>query len=300
MTIESLAQTEQRRGVWMAVGAYLLWGLAPVYFKWLVEIPAYEILAHRVVWSVPLILLLLLVMRLHVPWRELRQQPQLLGRLAISSVMIGSNWFMFVWAVTSGRILETSLGYFINPLFTIALGVLVLRESLSQAQKIALLLALLGVGWQIYIRGTLPWVALGLAGTFGIYSLIRKQTPVGALGGLLVETSFLLPVALAYLSWLLIHNTGALSTGSWGLRGLLVCAGIVTTVPLALFSGGARRISLSFMGFLQYISPSCTFLLAIFVYREPFDQHRFISFVAIWLGLALISWDNWQRRKRKA
>ena len=255
-----------RAGVSQAIAAYLIWGLAPIYFKWLSEVPADEILAHRIAWSVPVTWLLIVLMRQPQQWLSIFRQPPLLGRLAISAALVSANWFVFVWAIANNRILDTSLGYFINPLLTIALGVVVLKERLSALKWAALLLALVGVGWQVLVIGGVPWVSLSLATTFALYGLMRKQTPVSPLNGLMVETLLLAPIALAYLYWLTAGNANHFGELGWRTDGLLMLAGVVTSVPLALFAAGARRLTLTTMGFLQYIAPSCTFLLAIFVY----------------------------------
>lgn len=292
--------SEHRKGLMMSFAAYLLWGLAPVYFKALSTVPAHEILAHRIIWSVPFVFILFAVLRQTPQWQQILRTPALLKYLVLSALLVSANWFIFVWAVTAGRILDTSLGYFINPLFTIALGVIVLHEKLNHWQWAAVLFAVAGVLWQIIALGDLPWVSLGLAFTFGLYGLIRKRTPVAALDGLLIETGLLFPIALLYLVQLHAQGGGEfgreLATNSVSISLWLLLAGVVTTVPLALFAAGARRIPLSTMGFLQYTSPSCTFFLAIFVYHEAFDHNKLISFVCIWLGLAALSIDGFRRR----
>ncbi|QGX39497.1 EamA family transporter RarD [Permianibacter aggregans] len=289
-----------RAGVSQAIAAYLIWGLAPIYFKWLSEVPADEILAHRIAWSVPVTWLLIVLMRQPQQWLAIFRQPSLLGRLAISAALVSANWFVFVWAIANNRILDTSLGYFINPLLTIALGVVVLKEHLSTLKWAALLLALVGVGWQVLVIGGVPWVSLSLATTFALYGLMRKQTPVSPLNGLMVETLLLAPIALAYLYWLTAGNANHFGELGWRTDGLLMLAGVVTSVPLALFAAGARRLTLTTMGFLQYIAPSCTFLLAIFVYQEPFSLTRLASFACIWAGLVLLSIESLRDRKRQS
>ncbi|NQD35512.1 EamA family transporter RarD [Permianibacter sp. IMCC34836] len=289
--------TEHRRGLLLAGSAYLMWGLVPIYFKAVASVPAHEILAHRIVWSIPIAILLIVALR--QPWqlREIVSKPRLFGTLILSALLVSTNWFIYTWAVTHERVLDTSLGYFINPLLTIALGVLVLRERLSGVQKLALLLAAFGVGWLIYARGTLPWIALGLALSFGLYGLIRKRTAVNAINGFLIETAVLMPVALIYLSWLHAGGQGQFVHAGWWLSLLLVFGGVVTAVPLSLFAAGVQRIPLTTLGFLQYLSPSLVFLLAVFVYHEPFDHDRLVSFACIWTGLALLTGHNlWQRR----
>lgn len=289
-----------RAGVSQAIAAYLIWGLAPIYFKWLSEVPADEILAHRIAWSVPVTWLLIVLMRQPQQWLAIFRQPSLLARLAISAALVSANWFVFVWAIANNRILDTSLGYFINPLLTIALGVVVLKERLSTLKWAALLLALVGVGWQVLVIGGVPWVSLSLATTFALYGLMRKQTPVSPLNGLMVETLLLAPIALGYLYWLTAGNANHFGELGWRTDGLLMLAGVVTSVPLALFAAGARRLTLTTMGFLQYIAPSCTFLLAIFVYQEPFSLTRLASFACIWAGLVLLSIESLRDRKRQS
>lgn len=277
-----------QRGILAAFSAYLMWGLVPVYFKAVSAASAAEIMAHRVLWSVPVALLLIWLLRQPLQLALIFRDRKLLGRLIMSALAVSMNWFIFTWAVTQGRILDTSLGYFINPLLTILLGVVVLSEKLSRFKLAALLLAAAGVLWQIVVRGELPWISLSLAVTFSLYGLIRKQTPVNSLNGLLVETLLLSPIALIYLIPHLQAGDLAFLHQSWQLDLLLMAAGIVTTVPLSLFAAGARRITLTTLGFLQYTSPSCTLLLAIWVYDEPFDSQRLISFICIWAGLLLL------------
>lgn len=292
--------TEHRRGLLLAGSAYLIWGLVPLYFKAVASVPAQEILAHRIVWSIPVALLLIVLLRQPLQLLAILKDRRLFGTLILSSLLVSTNWFIYTWAITHDRVLETSLGYFINPLLTIGLGVLVLRERLSPVQKWALLLAAVGVGWQVYARGELPWIALGLALSFGLYGLIRKRTQVNAINGFLVETAILMPVALLYLLWLEGGAGGQFGHAGLALSLLLVMGGVVTAVPLSLFAAGVQRIPLTTLGFLQYLSPSLVFLLALFVYHEPFDRDRLISFTCIWTGLALVTGHSlWQRRQAR-
>lgn len=289
--------TEHRRGLLLAGSAYLIWGLVPIYFKAVASVPAGEILAHRIVWSIPIALLLILLLRQPLQLKSIVQNRRLLGTLVLSSLLVSTNWFIYTWAIVNDRVLETSLGYFINPLLTIGLGVVVLRERLSLVQKVALLLAAVGVGWLIYARGELPWIALGLAFSFGLYGLVRKRTAVHPINGFLIETMVLAPLALGYLVWLEQGSAGQFAHAGWALSVLLILGGVVTAVPLSLFAAGVQRIPLTSLGFLQYLSPSLVFLLAVFVYHEPFDHNRLISFVCIWAGLALVTGHSlWQRR----
>lgn len=284
----------ERKGIAAALTAYTLWGLVPVFFKQLASVPALEIIAHRVLWSLLLLGVLLAVRgRLGVVWTA-AQNPRILARVALASALLTINWLTFVWAVNVNRVLETSLGYFITPLISVVLAVLVLGERLRPRQWAAVALAVCGValeGWRI---GGLPWVSLVLAGSFGMYGLLRKQLPLDAANGLLLETACAAPVAALYLLWLgsAGHFGDVITTDL-----LLVASGAVTAIPLLLFAIGARRLPLVTLGFLQYIAPSLTFLLAIFYYGEAMNLSRLLAFVAIWLGLALYSADLLLRRR---
>lgn len=283
----------QRQGVLAALAAYILWGLVPIYFKQLAGVPAGEIIAHRVLWSLLLMLMLLGVLgRLGATWTAACNL-RTLGRAALAAALVMTNWLTFVWAVNADRILETSLGYFITPLVSIVLGVLVLHERLRSRQWAAVLLAVAGVaieGWRI---GGLPWVSLVLAASFGSYGLLRKQLPVDAAGGLLLETACATPFALLYLLWL--GNAGNFGNTS-PTDILLVASGAVTAIPLLLFAIGARRLPLATMGFLQYVAPSISFGVAILFYGEPMNNARLLAFAAIWSGLVLYTADLLLRR----
>jgi chloramphenicol-sensitive protein RarD len=287
-----------REGIAAALGAYVLWGLVPIFFKQLGGVPALEIIAHRVVWSLLLVGGLLAARgQLGSVWHHARNLRTLL-HAAIAAALVMTNWFVFVWAVNADRILETSLGYFITPLVSIVLGVVVLHERLRPRQWVAVALALTGValeGWRI---GSLPWVSLVLAATFGSYGLLRKQLPVDAAGGLLLETACAAPFAALYLLWLgTMGNMGHFGQ-TVTIDVLLVASGAVTAIPLLLFAIGARRLPLATMGFLQYVAPSLSFLVAIFFYAEPMNLSRLLAFAAIWVGLALYTADMLLERRR--
>lgn len=286
--------TAERDGIIAALGAYVTWGLVPIFFKQLGHVPALEIIAHRVVWSLLLVGALLLIRsRLGSVWNAARN-PRILARAAFAAALVMTNWLVFVWAVNAGRILETSFGYFITPLVSIVLAVLVLGERLRPRQWVAVSLACIGValeGWRV---GGLPWVSLTLAITFGSYGLLRKQLPVDAAGGLLLETACATPLALGYLLWL--GNTGSFGADT-PTNLLLIATGPVTAIPLLLFAIGARRLPLATLGFLQYTAPSLTFLVAIFLYGEPMNLAHLIAFAAIWAGLALYTTDMVLQRR---
>lgn len=289
-----------RTGVIHAASAYIIWGIIPVYWKQITEADAAEIVAHRIVWTLAFTLLLLhlrgRIGQLFVALRDLKS----LLALVVSSVLIALNWGIFIWAVMSDRIIETSLGYYINPLVSFLLGVLVLKERLTMPQKVAVGLAVLGVANQTLALGFLPWVSLVLAASFGVYGLIRKTVNVESIEGLTVETIVLLPLSGLYLFYL--FSTEALSFGHHGAVNdlLLLFAGPLTAIPLLLFASGARRIPLFMIGFLQYLAPTISLSLAVFVYSETFTQAHGVTFALIWAALALVSWEAFRRERYSA
>ena len=291
-------QTGVRTGLTAAIAAFSLWGLTPIDFKWVAAVPASEIVAHRVVWSVVLLGLLVLARRHWHRVTAVFRQPRLLATLGLTAVLNGTNWLIFVWAIAHDQVLETSLGYFINPLLSVLLGRLFLGERLRPWQSAAVLLAMAGVLWRIVGVGHLPVVALMLALTFGFYGLIRKRTAVDALTGLLVETVLVLPLAVGWLVWRVYQGEAWIGRDP-SVEILLPLAGIVTAVPLTLFAVGARRLPLATLGFLQYLAPSISFCLAVFAFKEPFDTGHLLGFVLIWLGLALYSLDLWRAGRRR-
>ena len=283
-----------RRGILAGIGAYLGWGLVPLFFKQIAEVPAGEIIAHRVVWAMLLMTLVIAFGRGFADAWRVARIPLQLARIALASALVITNWLVFVWGVNNEHILETSLGYFILPLFNVALGVLLLKERLRPLQWLAVLLATAGVAMEAARAGGLPWIALVLAGTFGIYGLLRKQLPLDAASGLFLETVCMTPVALAWLAWLAFSGQSHFGDGPVFITGrelMLIATGAVTAVPLLLFAVAARRLPLNMMGFLQYLAPSLTFLLAVLVYHEPLDLRRMLAFAVIWAGLAVYSID---------
>ncbi len=295
-----MATVNPRRGYILGLTAYIIWGLFPLYFKAIQSVPALEIIVHRALWSALFGALLLLVWK-HPGWlRELLNNRKRFAVLALSGTLIASNWLVYVWAVNNERMLEASLGYYINPLINVLLGMLILGERLRRLQWLAVALAAVGVLQQLWQVGSLPWVSLVLALTFGFYGIIRKQAPVAALPGLVVETWLLLPLALG---WLLLHPA-AMSTQTefWSTPEALwlIAAGPITLVPLVCFNAAARHLPYTTLGFLQYLAPTLVLLQAIFLFGEHFDPSTLLAFICIWAGLAIYSVDAWlSLRKRQ-
>ena len=292
--------TEQRKGAIFACLAFFMWGLAPIYFKLLQHVSAFEILMHRVVWSVAFLVLVVSVLRYWDKVKRIVVQPKLLFMLVITSALLGFNWGLFIWAINNNHMLDASLGYYINPLLNVLLGMLFLGERLRKFQGVAVALVFTGVLLQLISFGSFPVVAFSLAISFALYGLLRKKLPVEALPGILLEAIILLPVALIYW-WLMAPSaTSNLSANDWYTGVLLISAGIVTTLPLLCFTGAAKRLQYTTLGFFQYIGPSLMFILAVVFYGEVFDAERLITFACIWSALAIFSWDSYhQSRKRK-
>lgn len=292
---------EQKLGGVFAACAYTLWGIAPLYFKQIDYIPAAEILVHRIVWAFLLLLLVIALLKQGRDTLAILAKPRLLLWLLVSSLLLGGNWWLFIWAVNNGHMLDASLGYYINPLLNVLLGMLFLGERLRRLQWLAVTLAASGVLWQILSYGAVPWIALILAGSFALYGLLRKKLAVDAIKGLFFESLLLLPLALWYW-WALADSSAAnLWQNSLGLNFYLVAAGLVTTVPLLCFIAGARRLQLSTMGFFQYIGPTLMFVFGVWLYKEPFAAERLFTFGLIWLALCCYSIDAWlsSRARRK-
>jgi chloramphenicol-sensitive protein RarD len=269
------------------IGAFVWWGLAPIYFKAVEQFSASEILAHRIAWCVPVTLILMMALGKKILIKQIISDRKLILSLTATTGFISFNWYLFTWAVTHEQILATSLGYFINPILSILAGVIFLNERLSKLQWAAVFAAALGVFNQIVNYGEIPWVALGLATSFAFYGFIRKQLEVDSLNGLLVETLIALPFAVAYIIWTFSQQTAVFLQTTWPLDMLLISGGIVTAVPLIWFAAAAKKIPLNSIGFLQFIAPSLTFFLATHFYNEPLGGKQLLSFVFIWLGLAL-------------
>lgn len=288
---------EQKQGVIYATLAFVMWGLAPIYFKLIAQIQPLEILVHRVVWS---FVLMVLVIGILSKWQEVKavlQNRTTLMKLALAAGLLCTNWGIFIWSVTSDHILDASLGYYINPLLNILLGVMFLGEKLKKLQGVAVALATTGVLIQVVSFGSFPFVAVSLAFSFAIYGLIRKTVAVDSLTGMLIESAILLPIAFLYWGMFIDSPTANLFANSWQLVLLLIGTGVVTTLPLLCFTAGARRIKYSTMGFLQYIGPSMMFILALVVYQEEVGPERWITFGFIWLALILFSWDSMRKNR---
>jgi chloramphenicol-sensitive protein RarD len=288
----------KKKGVIYAVAAYVMWGLAPMYFKLIDFIAAPEILVHRIIWSFALLIIITGVIKKWTAVQQVIKQPRTLLILLGSSVLLCCNWGLFIWAVNNDRILDASLGYYINPLLNVLLGVLFLGERLKRLQVAAFTLAAIGVLIQVIGFGSVPWVSLILATSFAFYGLIRKTIAVDSLTGLLIESTVMLPLAFIY--WINFADSSAVNMmdNSWTLNLILIIAGVVTTAPLLCFIAGAKRIQYTTMGFLQYIGPSIMFVQAITLYDESVGADRWLTFAMIWLSLIAYSWHSYSSAKR--
>lgn len=287
-----------RSGAGYALAAFGFWGVVPVYYKWLDGVLPADVLAHRIVWTVAMGALLLAWRR---DWKRLApviRSPRMLATLFLTAILVSTNWLVFIYAVATDRVLDSSLGYYINPLVNVLFGMAVLGERLNRARVAAVLLAAIGTVNLAVSMGRLPWIALVLAFSFGLYGLLRKRTDVPVLGGLFIETAFLFPVALGAILWLGSNGHGAFLAGGPKTSLLLVAAGPVTMLPLLWFTQAARRLPLTVLGLFQYLGPTLSFLLAVFVYGEPFTGAHAITFACIWAGLAVFTVDTFRQSRR--
>ena len=275
-----------KKGILYGIGAYALWGFFPLYWKLLKQIPAIQLIGHRIIWSCAL---LLAIIALTGQWADFRKTATfgVIRVYTIAAILIGANWYMYVWAVNAGYVVETSLGYFINPLVSVMLGVVFFKERLRAAQWIPVGIAASGVGYLTFVYGRLPYIALLLAFTFGLYGMAKKLSPLGSLYGLTIETGILFVPALAYLLFVQSSGTGAFLHTGITADLLMIGAGLVTTVPLLMFASAARSIPLWSVGLLQYIAPTIQFLLGVFLYKEDFSRYQFIGFGIVWVALAI-------------
>lgn len=289
-----------RQGIIFAFVAYFIWGIAPVYFKLIQEVPPQEILTHRVIWSFFFMLILLSLSRSWGDVCRVVKKPKSVGLLLLTAVLIGSNWLIYIWAINNNHLLEASLGYFISPLVNVVLGMLFLRERFRRMQWIAVALAFIGVLVQVWVFGSVPIIGLGLSMTFAFYGLLRKKIGVDAQTGMLIETLWLLPAAAIYLFFIANSATSHLAVNSMSLNLLLISAGIITTIPLLFFTAATARLKLSTLGFFQYLGPTLMFLLAVF-YGEKVSASLLVTFGFIWAGLCCFIADALytQRRLRR-
>lgn len=280
---------ENRSGLIAGIAAFATWGLIPVYWKLLSALPASEILAHRFVWTTTFLVGLLSFQHRWPEVREATRSPRALIYCLASGLAISVNWLFFIWAVNVGRVIETSLGYFMTPLVSVLFGATFLRERLTRCQLISVLLALVGVLNLTLGYGTFPWLAITLCVSFGLYGLLRKKSGVRPIPGLFLETALLTPIAAGYLIYLERAGSSALGSASWPFVLLLVSTGIVTGLPLVWFGHAARHLRLTTVGFLQYLSPSCSFFLGVFLYHEPFTRAHLVTFIFIWIALVIFT-----------
>ncbi|KQB93511.1 putative transporter YojE [Geobacillus sp. PA-3] len=284
---------EEKQGIIYTAVSYLLWGVLPLYWKLLEARPALEILAHRIIWSFVFMVILLAATGQLTVWRQelkaMRRRPALAWGIAAAALLISANWFIYIWAVTNHHIVEASLGYYINPLVSVALGTIVLRERLSVGQWFAVFLAAAGVTVMAAEYGSFPWVALSLALSFGLYGLVKKLASVDSSVGLTLETMVVMPLSAVYLLWLYNETPALVEAAAWWQWVLLAGAGPATAVPLLYFAKGAKRVSMTMLGFLQYIAPTISLLLGVFLFDEPFTKAHLYAFSCIWAALILFS-----------
>ena len=278
-----------KAGLANAFAAFICWGLFPLYFQFIAHVPSLEVVLHRSVWSLLLVLGVLAWQRRWAWLSESLRQPRRLATFLLSALLLWVNWLVYVYAAQNGHVVEASLGYFINPLVSVLLGVLVLKERLKTAQWAAVALAACGVAWLTFVAGRPPWIALTLAFSFGLYGLIRKTAALGPLEGLALENLLLAPIVVPALAWWTVARDGVLLSGDPGLIGLLLLSGPLTAAPLLFFAAAARRLPLATVGLVQYLSPTIQLMLGVWMFHEPFDSRRLVGFVFIWCGLALVS-----------
>lgn len=284
-------------GFWSGIAAYTIWGLVPLYWKLLQHVPAIQVLGHRIVWSLAVLVILVAALRRGGRSTLGVVSRRVVGLYAIAAALIAANWFLYIYAVNAGFIVETSLGYYITPLVNVLFGVLFFHERMRPAQWLSVVLAAAGVVQLTFAYGALPWIAFGLAASFGSYGLAKKKAPLDPVGGLTLETAILAPVAILYL--VMLHRTGEaafLRTGATS-DALMIGGGLVTTVPLLLFAAAVRTVPLSVIGIMQYIGPTLQFLLGVFVYHEPFSRSQLVGFSIVWGALAIYAGDSLRARR---
>jgi chloramphenicol-sensitive protein RarD len=287
-----------KKGILYGIGAYALWGFFPIYWKYLHDVPALQVIGHRIGWSFILLVAFIVLTR---QWQDFRSvaltSAKTIGTYAIAGILLSINWLVYVWGVNAGFIVETSLGYFINPLLSVLLGVIFLRERLRLAQWIPVFIAAAGVIYLTFVYGRPPWIALSLAFSFGFYGLVKKLAPLGSLYGLTLETGIVFPAAVIYLLVVEANGTGAFLHDTTLVNYFLIGAGVVTTIPLLMFASAAKEIPLSVVGLLQYIAPTLQFLIGVFLYKEPFDKSHLIGFAVVWVALVIFWVENYIARR---
>jgi chloramphenicol-sensitive protein RarD len=283
------------KGIWYAIGAYASWGLFPLFWKMLRRVPALQLISHRIVWSFVTLIIIILLMRQWGVFRKSAFSVRVLRIYLLAAILVGINWLTYVWAVNAGHVVETSLGYFINPLLSVLMGVIFFREHLRSTQWVSIGLTAIGVLYLSIAFGSLPWIALTLAFSFAFYGLVKKIAPLNSLYGLTLETSILLIPAMGFLFFEDRIGNGAFLHDGIFFDFLFVISGLVTSIPLLMFASAARRIPLSVMGILQYIAPTIQFLLGILVYHEPFTLTQFIGYSTVWIALILFGIDSYAR-----
>jgi chloramphenicol-sensitive protein RarD len=282
----------KNKGAILAITAYTLWGVFPVYWKAVQTIPAYELVCHRIIWSLSFLLLIVLVKK---DWRRIYSQYRIKKNILtviITAILLAVNWLIYIWAVSADYLVEASLGYFINPLINVILGVIFLKEALRKWQWASIGIAACGVLFLTFMYGAFPWIGLSLALSFGFYGLLRKIAPLNSVQGMSIEMSILIVPALIFLIFLEISNQGALRHASLSLTGLVLLVGIITVIPLLLFTSAAKKITLTTLGIIQYITPSLQFMLGVFMFHEAFATERFIGFCIIWSALLLYTLES--------
>lgn len=292
-----VAESSGAVGIVYAILAYGSWGLFPIYWKWFGDIPALEVLSHRMIWSMAFVLSLLAIQSRLGELRKVMRSPRTLQLLVVAASLLACNWGLYIYGVNTERVVETSLGYFINPLLTVVLGMVVLKERLNRVQWMAVGLAAIGVAHFIWDFGQAPWIAFGLALSFGFYGLVRKVVAIAPLVGLAVETVVIAPFMLLLVIYWGSTGVGHFGT-SWLISLLCIGAGVVTSMPLLWFNNATKRLRLSTMGFFQYIAPSLQLMLGVFLYQEPFTRTHAITFGCIWIALAMYSVDSWWNRRQ--
>jgi chloramphenicol-sensitive protein RarD len=288
------------RGIWYAIGAYVWWGFFPIYWKLLKHVPALQLIGHRIVWSFAALIIVIIIIR---QWNEFRKSVftyKILRLYLLAAILIAVNWFMYVWAVNAGHIVETSLGYYINPLLSVFMGVIFFRERLNLWQWIPIGMAAAGVIYLTISMGSLPWIALILAFSFASYGLVKKVAPLSSLYGLTLETFILLVPAAVFLIYSEHSGSGAFTHYGWLSDLMIIGSGVITTIPLLLFASAAKRIPLSFIGILQYISPTIQFLIGVLFYKEQFSFEQFLGYSFVWIALIIFGFNSFASYREKS